>query len=249
MCSNAVGYPTPSTVIEPVYVQTLGQLRVTHQQQELAWRGGGLGIYQLQRMASYLIAHINQSVAKSDIIALGSPDNWQRLRRPHNLISGLRTMFQHWGLASVLKLSQQSITLIRHPLWYSDTDRIRMLVQQADWYQAHGEQAAAFDALLQASCYCQGSYLPDYDSVDYPLNHEAVFWLEQQRIVLQRLGHLALARNDDNEIQQASLAVLKLTQLLPECEDYRLIAQLCKRARHHVLAKRYYELVDRECYG
>ncbi|MBX0331415.1 hypothetical protein K2Z83_27565 [Oscillochloris sp. ZM17-4] len=206
-----------------VFIGTIGGMRAIVRGAAAIWKVGNMGVPQLKRMLSYLVAHVEHAIHRDDIAAIGSRRS-QPLARATNLSSAIKRLIQTWHMGPALRDRDGYLTLMRHTSWISDTDLIEHHAAAAALHLSTGDADAALDALQQAAAYCGGIYLPDYDVPDYSLREDQYHWLYYQRDILHRLARLHLTRN----AAQEALPVAQKTARLGDSEaaDDLLLADI-----------------------
>ena len=214
---------SPQSHQHTVFIGTIGGLRTLVRGATAIWDVGNMGVPQMKRMLSYLVAHVDHAIHRADIAAIGSRRS-QILVRATNLSSAVKRLIHNWQMGSALHDEDGYLTLMRHDCWISDTDLIEQHATTAAAHLATGNTDAALDALHQAAAYCGGTYLPDYDVPDYSLQDDQHHWLSYQRDILHQLARLHLARG---EAHAALLIARKIAHLdTSEVADEVLLADI-----------------------
>lgn len=204
-------------------IYLIGDLRVITPYGKADWKIARLGVHQIKRMVSYLVAKVEHPIARSDLAAIGSP-NWPHIARPSNLTSGLKQWLRRWGMLPALIERENSMMLIRHRCWSSDTDQMEALAEQANEHLANHNTSAAIHDLQQAAAFCGGRYLPDYDKPDYPLNNLQTYWESFQRDIIYRLSDLLMQHSAYSEALKVARKLIHLGG--DEPNDHNLLADI-----------------------
>lgn len=176
-----------------VFIGQLGGMRAMVRGAAAIWKVGNIGVPQVKRMMSYVVAHVDRAIHRDDIAAVASR-RWAELARAANLPGALVRLIRNWGMTPALHQRDEYLTLMRHECWISDTDLIEKYAAAAAVHAGAGDNDAALAALQQAVTYCGAPYLPDYDVPDYSLAHEQQRWLYYQRDLIHRLARLHIER-------------------------------------------------------
>ncbi|NJN19111.1 MAG: hypothetical protein HC822_24085 [Oscillochloris sp.] len=202
------------------------------------WKVGRLGIRQVQRMVSYLVAHADRAIHWEVLATIGSRTfDPYALAKPRNLTAGIRHLFRQWEIEEALYEANGYFTLRRNTCWISDTDRIEKHDRAATEAASAGDAEQTLAHLQQAGSLCNGPYLPNYDVPEYSLAHLQQHWQVYQRDVLHRLARIALQRSAYNVALSAAQQTFKLG--ISEASDCDLMAE-CYTALGHMNSADYY---------
>jgi len=220
-----------------IYIQTLGDFKVSIGHKAAEWRGAGAGAKQLQRVLAYLIAHRDREVRKAELIEVAGGYNERGAR---NVISGVRTMLTNWGMGVALTLERLTVTLRKHESWGTDTDQIQELFDQAEALHTAGEHEQAIVLLQQAAPLCKGEYLTVLDTVpEYVPHGEISHWKRVQKNVLRLCVSLCLIMQDPKHHAQTLRLVGQLIELdRYDPTSFRLAGAANRRCGNEAEARR-----------
>ncbi len=185
----------------PIDVRTLGRFEVLVHGVQKAWKGKNAGTQQLRRVFGYLVFRRDHPVERAVLarVAGGHGDGDRRY-----VIADVKRIVMDWGLDVALRVQRSHVTLLRHPVWNTDTDRLGALFEEAQAISEAGRQEQAIEILEVAEALCKGEYLsvfrPRFDPV---LDGAKAKWqnIQKQTLVLQ--ARLCMAMPDTKRREQA----------------------------------------------
>lgn len=237
--------PSP-TDQPPIYVRTLGAFEVVAHGIQAAWEGRNAGTKQLQRAFGYLILRRDRPVRRETLmkVAGGHGEGDRRY-----VIADLLWKLKGWGLDVALKLHRPNITLLRHPIWGTDTDRLEALFDAAQAIRDAGQHERAIQLLEAAELLCLGDYLPIFaPRFDPSLDGAKAHWKNVQKQTLVLLTRLCIAMPSEKRHMQAlttATAAIEFDRDNPD--SYRLAAEAARICGNEEIAHYYASLaIERE---
>jgi hypothetical protein len=222
----------PLEVVPLVYIRTLGPLQAWVSGADAIWRCHGVGRHQLRRQLGYLLGYCGHPVSWRKLKEVADGRAREALARSFYMVGGLAKLLDTWGLREALQRGQQQITLLRSPLWRTDTDDLRRLRDLAHAALRRDDIAAAIAALERASRHCGDAHghrflheLIERLPGDMHLQVQAEAWTGVQRATLHQLAWLYLEHHGAAEWQRA-LSLAERALQLPEAgaDDHVLAA-------------------------
>src|SRR5258706_10376529 len=121
----------------PIDVRTLGRFEVLVHGVQKAWKGKNAGTQQLRRVFGYLVFRRDHPVERAVLarVAGGHGDGDRRY-----VIADVKRIVMDWGLDVALRVQRSHVTLLRHPGWNTDTDRLGALFGEAQAISEAGRQ-------------------------------------------------------------------------------------------------------------
>ncbi len=185
----------------PIDVQTLGVFEVLVHGVQKAWKGKNAGTNQLRRAFGYLVFRRGHPVERAVLtrVAGGHGDGDRRY-----VIADVVRMVKDWGLDVALRRQRSHLTLLHHPLWDTDTDRLGALFEEAQVVSAAGQHEQAITLLEAAEKLCGGEYLSIFvPRFDPAIDGAKAKWqnIQKQALVLQ--ARLCMVMPDLRRREQA----------------------------------------------